>query len=264
MNRIYLATAVGTVAIVTLSSIITVVALAATADPRSTGPLSTAAGSSATLSATPAIPSATPAVPSATPAVPTATSATPVAAAPPKKVLTIGDSIMKGYGLTPGEAWPELISATNGWDLTSLACDGAGFLVPGNSDECGNSFVDVSRSAAALNPDLIIIEGSSNDFGQSNSRLLSATVTALTILRSEFPNAEIIGLSTVWADTEPPAQLADINSQVQQAVTSVGGRYLDIGQPFSAHPELLQDDDVHPTVAGQVALAAAIQTAITA
>ena len=170
---------------------------------------------------------------------------------------------MKGYGLTPTDAWPELISVANGWELTSLACDGAGFLAPGSPDECGNTLVDVSRSAATLHPDLIIIEGSSNDFGQSNSQLLSATVTALTMLRSEFPNAEIIGLSTVWSETEPPAQLAEINSQVQQAVTAVGGRYLDIGQPFAAHPELLQGDDVHPTVAGQVVLAAAIQTAIT-
>ena len=251
MNRILLASIVGTVAVVALGSIITVVAMAATAEPQSTtAHLSTASSSNGTPSATPATPSATP--------------ATPVTAASPKKVLTIGDSIMKGYGLAPTDAWPELISATNGWELTSLACDGAGFLAPGSPDECGNTLVDVSRSAAALHPDLIIIEGSSNDFGQSNSQLLSATVTALTMLRSEFPNAEIIGLSTVWSDTEPPAQLAAINSQVQQAVTAVGGRYLDIGQPFAAHPELLQGDDVHPTVTGQVVLAAAIQTAITA
>jgi len=254
MNRILLASIVGTVAVVALGSIITVVAMAATAEPQSTtAHLSTASSSNGTPSATPA-----------TPATPSATPATPVTAASPKKVLTIGDSIMKGYGLAPTDAWPELISATNGWELTSLACDGAGFLAPGSPDECGNTLVDVSRSAATLHPDLIIIEGSSNDFGQSNSQLLSATVTALTMLRSEFPNAEIIGLSTVWSDTEPPAQLAAINSQVQQAVTAVGGRYLDIGQPFAAHPELLQGDDVHPTVTGQVVLAAAIQTAITA
>ncbi|MBC7402212.1 MAG: SGNH/GDSL hydrolase family protein [Microbacteriaceae bacterium] len=255
MNRILLASVA--VAVLGLSSIITVVALAATAEPRSaTTHLPIASSASATPSAAPATPSTAPAAPSVAPA--------PVAAASPKKVLMIGDSIMKGYGLTPGAAWPELISATNGWDLTSLACDGAGFLAPGSPDECGNTFVDVSRTAASHTPDLIIIEGSSNDFGQPNPQLLSATVTALTILRSEFPNAEIIGLSTVWSDTEPPAQLADINSQVEQAVIAVGGRYLDIGQPFGAHPELLQGDDVHPTVAGQVALAAAIQTAITA
>ena len=170
---------------------------------------------------------------------------------------------MKGFGLSPADAWPELISATNGWSLDTLACDGAGFVQSGSSLECGDTFVDVSRSAATLAPDLIIIEGSSNDFGQSNSELLSATISALTILRTQFPNTEILGLSTVWSETTPPAQLADINSQVQEAVEAVGGHYLDIGQPLSGHPELMQADDVHPTVAGQAVLAVAIQTAVT-
>jgi len=180
------------------------------------------------------------------------------------QVLTIGDSIMKGYGLSPADAWPELISAANGWDLTTLACDGAGFVDLGNPAECGDTLVDVSRSAATLHPDLIIIEGSSNDLEHPNSELLAATTSALTILRSEFPKAEIIGLSAVWRESDPPAQLADINSQMQQAVTAVGGHYLDIGQPLRAHPKLMQDDDIHPTFAGQVVLAAAIQTAIMA
>jgi acyl-CoA thioesterase-1 len=230
------------VAAVAVSSLLTAVALTSAAGVRSTTTgLSTASSLSGTPSAAPA----------------------PVAA-PPTQVLTIGDSIMKGFGLTPADAWPELISAANGWSLTTLACDGAGFLTPGSPDECGDNFVDVSRSAAILHPDLIIIEGSSNDFGRPNTELLSATLSALAILRSEFPNAEIIGLSTVWSDTTPPDQLAEISSQVQQAVTAVGGHYLDIGQPLGAHPELMQDDDVHPTVAGQQHLATAIQAAIAA
>ena len=187
-----------------------------------------------------------------------------IPAAAPMQVLTIGDSIMKGYGVSPADAWPELISAANGWDLTTLACDGAGFVDLGNPAECGDTLVDIVRSAATLHPDLIIIEGSSNDLEHPNSELLAATTSALTILRSEFPNAEIIGLSAIWPTTDPPAQLADINSQVQQAVTAVGGHYLDIGQPLVAHPKLMQDDGIHPTVAGQVVLATAIRTAITA
>jgi acyl-CoA thioesterase-1 len=267
MNRIFITSVVGTVAVVALTSLITVVTFTATAAPRpTTAGLPATSSPSGTPSA--ASPSGTSAGKStATPipiGTPSATPLAPVPAAAPTQVLTIGDSIMRGFGLAPADAWPELISAANGWDLTTLACDGAGFLAPGSPDECGGTLVDVSRSAATLHPDLIIIEGSSNDFGQPNSQLLSATVRALTTLRSEFPNAEIIGLSAVWSESDPPAQLADINSQVQQAVTAVGGQYLDIGQPLGAHPELMQDDDVHPTVAGQAALDAAIQTAIMA
>jgi acyl-CoA thioesterase-1 len=249
MNRTFLTSLIGTVAVVSLGSLITSVAITATADPRSA-----AASLWSTGNPTP--------VPAAAPAAPAA----PVVVAP-LRVLTIGDSIMNGFGLSPADAWPELLSTANGWQLTDLACDGAGFLAPGSPDECGDTFGDVIRSAAvpdsALQPDLIIIQGSSNDFGQPNSELLTATLTALTDLRTEFPAAEIIGLSTVWSETEPPSQLADINSQVQQAVTAVGGHYLDIAQPFSEQPQLLQNDDVHPTVTGQHVLANAIQTAIT-
>ena len=219
----------------------------ALSNPNSSPPASAPADSTATPSPT---------------ATPSATPPAPVPAAAPRQVLTIGDSIMKGFGLTPADAWPELISAANSWDLTNLACDGAGFLAAGNPDECGVTLVDVSQSVTALHPDLVIIQGSSNDFGESNSQLLAATGSAFTILRSEFPNAEIIGLSTVWSETVPPAQLADINSQVKQAVTAVGGHYLDIGQPLGGHPELMQDDDVHPTVAGQTVIAGAIRAAI--
>lgn len=204
----------------------------------------------------------------AQPATAVIATAAPTPAATPApatlQVLTIGDSIMRGYGLNQSEAWPELISAQTGWQLSNLACDGAGFLTVGSPTECGSTFVEVSRSAADLNPDIIIIEGSSNDFGQSNPELQEATDTALQLLRSEFPGAEIIGLSTVWSETTPPDQLATINSQVQQAVAAVGGTYLDIGQPMSGHPELMQDDDVHPTAAGQEILAVAIRAAISA
>ena len=250
---------------VAAGSLITVVVLFSTGVARSTStgawaqshPISTSAGA-ASAGAAAADKSAVTPSPAAT------RSAIPPAAHAPMQVLTIGDSIMKGYGLSPADAWPELVSASNGWDLTTLACDGAGFVDLGNPAECGDTLVDIVRSAATLHPDLIIIEGSSNDLEHPNSELLAATTSALTILRSEFPNAEIIGLSAIWPTTDPPAQLADINSQVQQAVTAVGGHYLDIGQPLVAHPKLMQDDDIHPTVSGQMVLATAIQTAIMA
>jgi len=250
---------------VAAGSLITVVVLFSTAVARSTStgalaqsnPISTSSGA-ASVGAGAADKSAVTPSPAAT------RSAIPPAAVAPMQVLTIGDSIMKGYGVSPADAWPELISAANGWDLTNVACDGAGFVDLGNPAECGDTLVDIVRSAATLHPDLIIIEGSSNDLEHPNSELLAATTSALTILRSEFPNAEIIGLSAIWPTTDPPAQLADINSQVQQAVTAVGGHYLDIGQPLVAHPKLMQDDGIHPTAAGQVVLATAIQTAITA
>ena len=180
----------------------------------------------------------------------------------PLHVLTIGDSIMKGFGVEPAQAWPELISQQEGWSLTALACNGAGFLAIGATNDCNSNFLSIVKRASALQPDLVIIEGSSNDFDMSNSALLQSTVSAVSALQAEFPRAKIVGLSTVWGDTTVPDEIAEINSQVQQAMTQVGGTYVDLGQPLSGHPELMQGDDVHPTAAGQQVLAAAVEEAL--
>jgi acyl-CoA thioesterase-1 len=167
-------------------------------------------------------------------------------AIPALTVLTIGDSIMNGHGLPEGEAWPFLLAANEGWTLANAACDGVGVIASGDPGECNSTYTGVIAAAANLHPDIVIFEGSSNDFGQDNAALLTATESDLKMLRAEFPSAEIIGLSTLWGYTDPPAQLA----------------YVDIGQPMSGHPEWMQADDVHPDAAGQAVLASTIQTAI--
>ena len=220
--------------------------------------LSSAEGSSAaSRRAAPVPATSTPSVSATPPAI--APTVTPTA---PLHVLTIGDSVMKGFGVEAGQAWPELISQQDGWSLTTLACNGAGFLAIGNPDDCDSNFPSIVEAASSLHPDLVIIEGSSNDFGMSNSSLLESTVSAASALHAKFPRAKIVGLSAVWGDTTVPDEIAEIDSQVQQAMTLVGGTYVDFGQPLSGHPELMQSDDVHPTAAGQQVLAAAIKDAL--
>lgn len=176
-------------------------------------------------------------------------------------VVTIGDSIMKGHGLTADQAWPALMAAQDEWRLDNLACDGAGFLAVGDDADCGETFAGLVKKAAALHPRTVIVEGSSNDFGQDDGSLSAETLSQLQQLRSALPNAQIIGLSTIWGDTEVPAQLADVDAQVRDAVQSVGGTFVSVGQPLSGHPEWMQSDDVHPTAAGQLALFGAVQAA---
>ena len=54
-------------------------------------------------------------------------------------MVAIGDSIMEGHGLDPGQAWPALLAQEYGWRLTNLASDGSGFVTPGNN---GDTFAD--------------------------------------------------------------------------------------------------------------------------
>jgi acyl-CoA thioesterase-1 len=177
-------------------------------------------------------------------------------------VVAIGDSIMKGHGLPAAESWPTLLAATNHWDLTNLACDGAGFVKTGDADDCGDDYSGLISRTAALHPSLILISGSSNDLGEDNGELLAHTEAMLQALRDAAPKATIVGISTVWNDTKTPDQMDDINEQVRTAIKQVDGVYLDIGQPLAGHRSWLQADDVHPTAKGQRELAKAIAGAI--
>jgi acyl-CoA thioesterase-1 len=177
-------------------------------------------------------------------------------------VVAIGDSIMKGHGLTPAEAWPSLLAVDDRWKLTNLACDGAGFLRAGNTDDCGNDYSGLVAEAVAKHPQLILISGSSNDLGLDDAQLKRQTDAVVSSLRKKLPNTVIVGISTVWNDTATPDQMNDINEQVKSAIAGAHGLYLNIGQPLAGHKEWLQDDDVHPTVEGQRRLALSISAAL--
>jgi lysophospholipase L1-like esterase len=177
-------------------------------------------------------------------------------------VVAIGDSIMKGHGLTAAQAWPAMLATTNNWKLTNLACDGAGFVKAGDDSDCGGDFSGLVSEAVALHPALIVLSGSSNDLGIDNAQLRTQTLAVVSSLRARLPDTAIVGISTVWNDTVAPDQMDDINEQVRQAVKAVHGIYLDIGQPLAGHRSWLQSDDIHPTVTGQHQLAKVIAGAI--
>jgi Lysophospholipase L1 and related esterases len=176
-------------------------------------------------------------------------------------VVVIGDSITGGHGLAPDQAWPVLLARKQGWALTNLGTDGAGFRQQGSSGETYDAQVS---DAAELHPDLVIVSGSTNDLGQSADDLMTVTRAEMAKLRAALPHATIVATSTIWSDTDAPPQVDSISDQVRTAAEQVHGIYIDIGQPLFGHPELMQSDDVHPTAAGQRVLADAIDKALTA
>lgn len=170
-------------------------------------------------------------------------------------VVGIGDSILEGHGLDPDQAWLAVLAKQHGWKLINLASDGSGFVTVGNNED---TFADQVKAALGLHPKVIVISGSSNDLGENDSAIATATEATINTLHRRLPATKIIAVSAVWGDTAVPPQLHTITADVAADVRSVGGSYLDIGQPLSGHPSLMQSDDVHPTVDGQRVLAAAV------
>lgn len=178
-------------------------------------------------------------------------------------IVTIGDSIMAGYGLDDASAaWPALLSASIGVPVTNLGCSGAGFIAVGG---CGTDFQGLIAQAAAADPSLVIIQSSDNDLGESAADIQAATTATVAALHAALPNAQIVAFGTLWDQPGTvPDEVADSTSAIQAAVAAVGGTFIDLGQPLAGNSDLLQSDSEHPTVAGQQVLLQTIQAALTA
>lgn len=191
---------------------------------------------------------------SATPAL--ATSSEPA----PMRVVTIGDSLMSGFGLQPEQAWPALLASRAHLSLTNLACPGGGFVVSG---DCGVTFSGFIPAVVALQPQLIVIESSSNDFWEDGDEIRTDITDTVDALHQAVPDARIVGLSTIWNDDpDVPDDTAVTSDALRDAVNAVGGTFIDVGQPLAHHPEWMQDDDVHPTARGQRAIEQTVMSAL--
>lgn len=179
------------------------------------------------------------------------------------RIVTIGDSITAGHGLTTAEAWPALVAEQEGWQLTDVSCDGAGVAAVGDADDCAAAYPTLVERAAALRPAVVIVQASSNDLGLDTAQIRSATDRVVDDVHRRLPRARLIGLSAIWNQDAPPAQLAAITKAMRRALDREGGTFVDIGEPLRGHPEWMQSDDVHPTARGQQAIGAAVIAALT-
>ena len=177
-------------------------------------------------------------------------------------VTVVGDSITAAQGLSPDAAWPVLLGNDLHLDVTDLGCSAAGFVATGNGQQCATDYDGLVAYTAATDPDVVVVQASSNDLGQDEGTVRSAIDDMVTDVHKGVPHARVIGLSAVWAEQDPPAQLAAVDTDLAAAVHGVHGTFVDVGQPFHGHPELMQSDDVHPTAAGQRALERATVAAL--
>lgn len=173
------------------------------------------------------------------------------------RVSVVGDSIVRGYGLEPGAAWPALVGDALGWTVTNLGCDGGGFVRPG---VCGEPIGDRADDIAETEPDVVIVVASSNDLGTASAEVAAAIPPAVAAIVEAVPSARLIALDSVWGPDPRPADLDAYDRALIDAVVAAGGDALEYPDPLRADG-LLAADGLHPTEAGQQALAEAFTLA---
>lgn len=173
-------------------------------------------------------------------------------------VAFIGDSYSVGVG-GDGTKWTSLVSAHEGWQEKNFAVGGTGYTV---THGCGQktclTYAQMVPQVVEVKPSIVIVSGGRNDPADFDPAVVSKTFQTI---RAALPQAQIVATSPLWGATKPPASLGVLAQTVQKAVTSVGGRYVDLGQPLYGHPEWMTSDNVHPKAAGYRAIAEAFELA---
>lgn len=177
-------------------------------------------------------------------------------------VAFLGDSYSKGIGAsTSGSRWTTLVSASMGWSELNLAEGGSGYTTTylGQKTDYGIK-LDV---IAAAQPDIVVVSGGRNDYEAGTSSITRAVAASLySAIKSAAPEAELVVTRPIWDSTRPPAEFATLGDGVHEAARTAGARYLDIGEPLTDRPEMIDPDGLHPNDAGHRAIAEAVVRAI--
>jgi acyl-CoA thioesterase-1 len=164
----------------------------------------------------------------------------------PLKIVVLGDSLVAGYGLGPGEAFPEKLALALADQGYNVEVENAG--VSGDTSSGGLSRLDWSVGDGA---DLVIVELGANDAlrglpPEKTRQNLEAIITGL-----KSRNIEIV-LAGMRA---PPNMGEDYETRFNAIYPELSEKHGVPLYPFfldgvAADPDLNQDDGIHPTAAG--------------
>jgi acyl-CoA thioesterase-1 len=183
----------------------------------------------------------------------------PVGAANPHMLVCYGDSITAGYGLQPGQSYPDFLQR----DLNA-----AGYhyqvLNRGTSGATTKDGVADLPTILALHPDVIIVEFGGNDGLRGlpldqTRRNLDQILTALEAAHSKLLLAGI---------TLPPNYGPDYIESFQKLFRSVAAQHPHVAfvpmiyKDLIPVPGTIQPDGIHPTAKGSAILAKTLLPAL--
>lgn len=182
--------------------------------------------------------------------VPSASGAQGAADGEPLHVVAFGDSLVAGYGIGPGEAFPEQLQAALRAKGFDLEVTNAG--VSGDTTTGGLARLDWS---VPEHTDLVIVELGANDA----LRGVSPEITEKNldqILQTLTERGQAVILAGMIA---PPNMGPDYSAAFNPIYSGLAEKYGVAFYPFfldgvAAQPELNQDDAMHPNKEGVAAI----------
>ncbi|WP_175483842.1 SGNH/GDSL hydrolase family protein [Modestobacter sp. DSM 44400] len=207
----------------------------------------------------------------ATPAAPTTTDTpaatdTPTVTSPDAaavlRVAFLGDSYTVGVGSSIA-GYVAAVADGMGWKAVNDGQSGTGYLNPGPG--AGTSvFAGRVPAVAAEVPDVVVVQGSTNDVGQDPNAVGQAADHLYGALAAALPRSRIVVVGPLAAPSVDPAGVLSIRDALAAAAARAGLSFVDpIAAAWLQPPDgLYASDKLHPNDAGYAQIAARLVRAL--
>ena len=188
---------------------------------------------------------------SAAPAAPGTSGAPTPALAEDPTVVFLGDSYTVGVG---GTGYVTRTAAELGWVAYAQGESGTGYRNPSTTP--GQTvFGDRIAGVVAADPDVVVVQGSTNDVGQRPRLVQAAAADLYAALHASLPAARLIVLGPLSPpDVDAGAVLA-LRDALSAAASAAGLPYIDpVAGGWLSPPDGLFADGIHPNDAGYAQL----------
>ena len=174
------------------------------------------------------------------------------------RVLVFGDSWTWGRSAAvPPRGYAHLLGRERGWDVTVDGVRGSGYLRPGVD---GGTYGErIAGLDAALDPDLVVIQGSINDRGNYPTGFGAAVKDAWDALAETYPDAEVVVFGPAPHVLPVERAVAQIDRELAELAALRGWNYISpLAEQWITdrnYRRVIDAGDLHPSTAGHAYLA---------
>jgi lysophospholipase L1-like esterase len=178
---------------------------------------------------------------------PHVTSAASMAPATQATAVFLGDSYTVGMGASATEAgYAERTAALMGWRAVVLGQGGTGYVNPSASSD-QSVYSGRLGQVAAAEPDVVVVQGSTNDAGRPWEEIEAAATELYAGLRTVVPSARIVVLGPLSPPGLDPGAVNDVRNALARAAFATGVPFIDpIAAGWLLPADGLYADPVHP------------------
>jgi lysophospholipase L1-like esterase len=173
----------------------------------------------------------------------------------------LGDSYTEGVG-SSGPGYVDLVGERMGWTVVEQGQGGTGYVSAGSTPGFAPYGARVAAVVAEA-PDIVVVQGSTNDVGQPATAVHDAAVGVLTALREQLPAARVVVVGPLAPPVVDPAGVVAIRDALADAAARADVDFIDpIAGGWLQPPTDLYPDGLHPGDEGYRLMAARLSGAL--